>query len=70
MPSSSFRILFHKRLDDRENAAERQAKRKGTAYQAQIKKEMHWNVWKRMKAEVMLKSAITNRELDRLTSQF
>jgi type I restriction enzyme M protein len=48
-------LLFLKRLDDRENAAERQAKRKGTAYQAQVKKEMRWSVWKQMKAEDMLK---------------
>ena len=48
-------LLFLKRLDDRENAAERQAKRKGTTYQAQVKKEMRWSVWKQMKAEEMLK---------------
>jgi len=48
-------LLFLKRLDDRENAAERQAKRKGTAYQPQVKKEMRWSVWKQMKAEEMLK---------------
>ncbi len=48
-------LLFLKRLDDRENAAERQAKRKGTAYQAQVKKEMRWSIWKQMKAEEMLK---------------
>lgn len=44
--------------------AERQAKRKGTAYQAQVKKEMRWSVWKQtlapagkcgVKAEEMLK---------------
>jgi hypothetical protein len=34
------RLLFLKRLDDRENAAERQAKRKGTTYQPSVKKEM------------------------------
>jgi len=48
-------LLFLKRLDDRENAAERQAKRKGTAYQPNVKKEMRWSVWKQMKAEEMLK---------------
>ncbi|MFZ5904307.1 MAG: type I restriction-modification system subunit M [Chloroflexota bacterium] len=48
-------LLFLKRLDDRENAAERQAKRKGTAYQPQVKKEMRWSFWKQMKAEEMLK---------------
>ncbi len=43
-------LLFLKRLDDRENAAERQAKRKGTTYQAQawaerdrsLENEMRW----------------------------
>jgi type I restriction enzyme M protein len=48
-------LLFLKRLDDRENAAERQAKRKGTTYQPNVKKEMRWGVWKQMKAEEMLK---------------
>ncbi len=48
-------LLFLKRLDDRENAAERQAKRKGTTYQPQVPKEMRWSVWKQMKAEEMLK---------------
>jgi type I restriction enzyme M protein len=48
-------LLFLKRLDDRENAAERQAKRKGTEYQANIPNEMRWSVWKQMPAEVMLK---------------
>jgi type I restriction enzyme M protein len=48
-------LLFLKRLDDRENAAERQAKRKGTKYQPKVPKEMRWSVWKQMKAEEMLK---------------
>lgn len=48
-------LLFLKRLDDRENAAERQAKRKGTPYQPKVPKEMRWSVWKQMKAEEMLK---------------
>src|SRR5512138_701791 len=48
-------LLFLKRLDDRENAAEKQAKRKGEAYRPQVKKEMRWSVWKQMKAEEMLK---------------
>lgn len=48
-------LLFLKRLDDRENAAERQAKRKGTEYQPKIPNEMRWSVWKQMPAEAMLK---------------
>ncbi|MBL8080243.1 MAG: N-6 DNA methylase [Anaerolineales bacterium] len=48
-------LLFLKQLDDRENAAERQAKRKGTMYQPKVKKEMRWSVWRQMKAEEMLK---------------
>lgn len=47
-------LLFLKRLDDRENAAERQAKRKGTAYQPKVKKEMRWGYWTKFKAEEML----------------
>jgi type I restriction enzyme M protein len=48
-------LLFLKRLDDRENAAERQAKRKGTKYQPKVPPEMRWSVWKQMKADEMLK---------------
>ena len=44
-------LLFLKRLDDRENAAERQAKRKGTTYQPKVPKEMRWGYWTKMKAE-------------------
>jgi type I restriction enzyme M protein len=44
-------LLFLKRLDDRENAAERQAKRKGKTYQPSVKKEMRWGYWTQMKAE-------------------
>ena len=47
-------LLFLKRLDDRENAAERQAKRKGTTYQPSVKKEMRWSHWSKFKAEEML----------------
>ncbi len=48
-------LLFLKRLDDRENAAERQAKRKGIKYQPSVKKEMRWGYWTQMKAEDALK---------------
>jgi len=47
-------LLFLKRLDDRENAAERQAKRKGTTHQPSVKKEMRWGYWTQMKAEEAL----------------
>ena len=47
-------LLFLKRLDDRENAAERQAKRKGTTYQPSVKREMRWGYWTQMKAEEAL----------------
>jgi len=47
-------LLFLKRLDDRENAAERQAKRKGTTYQPSVKKEMRWSHWSKFKAEETL----------------
>ncbi|MGB8980487.1 MAG: N-6 DNA methylase [Anaerolineales bacterium] len=52
-------LLFLKRLDDRENAAERQAKRRGAVplrpYQPKVSKEMRWGYWTQMKAEEMLK---------------
>lgn len=49
-------LLFLKRLDDRENAAERQARRRGGApLRPYLPKEMRWSVWKQMKAEEMLK---------------
>jgi type I restriction enzyme M protein len=48
-------LLFLKRLDDRENAAERQAKRKGIKYQPKVSKEMRWGYWTQMKAEEALK---------------
>ena len=55
LPSSKrFEQLFLKRLDDRENAAERQAKRKGTTYQPSVKREMRWGYWTQMKAEEAL----------------
>ena len=47
-------LLFLKRLDDRENAAERQAKRKGTSYRPKVKKEMRWGYWTKLKAEEVL----------------
>src|SRR5690349_7519795 len=47
-------LLFLKRLDDRENAAERQAKRKGEPYKSKIKKDMRWGYWSKLKAEEML----------------
>ena len=49
MPIEQFSyLLFLKRLDDRENAAERQAKRKGTTYQPKVPKEMRWGFWTQM----------------------
>jgi type I restriction enzyme M protein len=56
-------LLFLKRLDDRENAAERQAKRRAAVgdaallrpYEPKIPNEMRWSVWKQMPAEAMLK---------------
>ncbi len=49
-------LLFLKRLDDRENAAERQARRKGGAtHRPALPSEMRWSVWRQMPAEAMLK---------------
>lgn len=47
-------LLFLKRLADRENATERQANRKRTAYQPKVPKEMRWGYWTQMKAEEAL----------------
>src|SRR5512141_1398084 len=47
-------LLFLKRLDDRENAAERQAKRKGEKYISKISNDMRWGYWTQMKAEEAL----------------
>jgi len=47
-------LLFLKQLEDRENAAERQAKRRGTAYQPKVLKEMRWSYWSQLKAEEAL----------------
>ncbi|MBI5351972.1 MAG: type I restriction-modification system subunit M N-terminal domain-containing protein, partial [Chloroflexi bacterium] len=56
-------LLFLKRLDDRENAAERQAKRRGemggggrgaAPLRPYIPKEMRWGYWTQMKAEEAL----------------
>jgi hypothetical protein len=55
-------LLFLKRLDDRENAAERQAKRRAAVggdsasrpYQPSVKREMRWGYWTQMKAEEAL----------------
>jgi len=44
-------LLFLKQLEDRENAAERQAKRRGAAYKAKVPKEMRWSYWTQLKAE-------------------
>jgi type I restriction enzyme M protein len=47
-------LLFLKQLEDRENAAERQAKRRGTAYEPKVPKEMRWSYWTQLKAEEAL----------------
>ena len=47
-------LLFLKRLDDRENAAERQARRRDVAYKSKVPKEMRWGYWTQLKAEEAL----------------
>ena len=47
-------LLFLKQLEDRENAAERQAKRRGVIYQPRVPKEMRWSYWSQLKAEEAL----------------
>jgi type I restriction enzyme M protein len=44
-------LLFLKRLDDRENAAERQARRRDLPYKSKVPKEMRWSHWTQFKAE-------------------
>ncbi|HLF91195.1 MAG TPA: class I SAM-dependent DNA methyltransferase, partial [Anaerolineales bacterium] len=48
-------LLFFKRLDDAENARERQATRRGQAYQPQLADEMRWRYWTRLQAAEALK---------------
>jgi type I restriction enzyme M protein len=43
-------LLFLKRLDDAENARERQAKRRDLAYEAKIPAEMRWGQWTKYEA--------------------
>ena len=43
-------LLFFKRLDDAENLRERQAKRRGNAYQAQIQEKLRWGNWTKLPA--------------------
>ena len=47
-------LLFLKQLEDRENAAERQAKRRGTAHLSKLPKEMRWSYWTQLPAEASL----------------
>ena len=48
-------LLFFKRLDDAENLRERQASRRGNAYQPQIKDELRWGYWTKLPAKDALK---------------
>lgn len=43
-------LLFLKRLDDAENARERQSKRRGVAYEAKIPAQMRWGQWTKYEA--------------------
>jgi type I restriction enzyme M protein len=43
-------LIFLKRLDDRENAAERQAGRRGEAYTPGPPPEMRWGYWTQLEA--------------------
>jgi len=47
-------LLFLKQLEDRENQAERQAKRRGEPYQPKVPKEMRWSYWSQLPAEASL----------------
>ena len=48
-------LLFFKRLDDAENLRERQASRRGKAYQAEIESELRWGYWTKLPAKDALK---------------
>src|SRR5512137_794236 len=48
-------LLFFKRLDDRENALERQARRRGTAYESTLPAEMRWQNWTKYEAAQALR---------------
>ena len=43
-------LIFLKRLDDRENAAERQAIRRGETYTPRVPAEMRWGHWTQLEA--------------------
>ncbi len=43
-------LIFLKRLDDRENAAERQATRRGETYTPSVPAEMRWGYWTQLEA--------------------
>jgi type I restriction enzyme M protein len=47
-------LLFLKRLDDRENTAERQARRRGDVYKSKVPKEIRWGHWTQFAAEAAL----------------
>jgi len=47
-------LLFLKQLEDRENQAERQAKRRGEPWQSRVPKEMRWSYWSQLPAEASL----------------
>jgi len=48
-------LLFLKRLDDNENARERQAKRLGTAFEPRIPPKIRWGFWTHLEAAEALK---------------
>lgn len=47
-------LIFLKRLDDRENAAERQAGRRGESYAPGVPAKMRWGYWTQLKSEEAL----------------
>ena len=48
-------LLFLKRLEDGENARQRQAKRRGVEYKPRMPDEMRWGYWTQLEAEAALK---------------
>ena len=47
-------LIFLKRLDDRENAAERQAQRRDQPFTSRVPAEMRWSHWSQFEATAML----------------
>jgi type I restriction enzyme M protein len=48
-------LLFLKRLDEKEEEAERRAKREGRKFEPTLEKKLRWSYWTQLAAEAALK---------------